>query len=593
MKPLSFWQYVRKMLAYAPGVSTLHAGLWLAMDLLGLIPAIVVSRLFDRLVSNASSPGYLPLIGALAAVALGQGILWLAAGTTEVRMRFRMSNFIRRNLLHAILSRIRRRQDPEINVGDTLSRIRQDAYYAADMLDWTDEIIMQGAVQLVVTVVLFVIDWRMAVISLVPMLGVVALVQLARNRLATYRERSSQATGVISGAIGDMLAAVSTIQVSSAEAQVIGRLRFLNRERRSAALVDSIATQTLDCVSTNLAGLGYGVVMLLAAIRIQSNALSVGDFVLFATLFATDVAFFAGLSSYLAQRGQAMVAFERMSALLKGAPAEDLVRRTDLTLGRALPSYRAPDDNARVQLECFEAHGLSVKFGPDRPTLDGVSLSVPRGSLTVVTGPVGDGKSTLLRVLAGLEPVTSGWLTWNGRRIDDPATFLRPPNVGYTAQDPKLFSDTAEANISLGSLLSPETLDAALHSAVVADDVETWPERLDTQIGSRGIRLSGGQRQRLATARMVARCPELLVVDDVSSALDVETERTLWDRLLEDPEATCIAVSHRRPTLLRADQIIVLKDGRVEDTGTLEELLERNEFVQHVWRETGEFAALA
>jgi len=147
---------------------------------------------------------------------------------------------------------------------------------------------------------------------------------------------------------------------------------------------------------------------------------------------------------------------------------------------------------------------------------------------------------------------------------------------------PGLLSDTLRENVLLGWPEQADALARAVYRAVLERDVETFPQRLDTPIGVRGMKLSGGQAQRAAAARMLVRQPELLVMDDTSSALDVETERVLWGRLLGQG-ATCLVVSHRPAVLERADQILLLQEGRLVASGTLAELLATNDEMRRLY----------
>jgi ATP-binding cassette subfamily B protein len=174
-----------------------------------------------------------------------------------------------------------------------------------------------------------------------------------------------------------------------------------------------------------------------------------------------------------------------------------------------------------------------------------------------------------------------GTLRWNGKVIADPAPFMVPPRSAYTPQLPQLFSDTLADNILFGVDADPAE---AIRLAVLEDDVAEMASGLATRLGSRGVRLSGGQIQRTAAARMFVRRPQLLVCDDLSSALDVDTEAALWQRVVEDRNRTVLAVSHRRAVLQAADQVIVLRNGRVEDVGTLRELLDRCAEMGRLWR---------
>jgi ATP-binding cassette subfamily B protein len=428
-------------------------------------------------------------------------------------------------------------------------------------------------------------DWRYALLTFAAVGSYIGFTLAFTNWRVKFRRSMNESDSDAQTKAVDSLLNYETVKYFGNEAHEARRFDSALARYEQVAVKSQVTLNMLNLGQAAIVSLGLGLVMLMAANGVRHGEFSVGKFVLVNTYLMQLYQPLNFLGFVYRELKQSIVDMEQMFRVL--AAGEEVADRPGAT-PLAAPALR--ESAGEVVFE-------DVQFGyrPDREILRGISFRVPAGKSLAIVGPTGAGKSTIGRLLFRFYDVTGGRVLVDGQDVRDVTQDSLRAAIGVVPQDTVLFNDTIRYNIAYGRPgASQAEIEDAARVAQVHDFVLRLPDGYDTRVGERGLKLSGGEKQRVAIARTVLKDPRILILDEATSALDTGTEQGIQSALKAvSRHRTTLTIAHRLSTVVDADQILVLADGRVAERGTHGELLARDGIYARMWAMQAEQQELA
>ena len=470
-----------------------------------------------------------------------------------------------RNALFAHLQRLPLAYFQHTKTGDLMSRLTNDLASVREMLGIGAVAALDGALLILAALPLMIgIDPWLTLWSLLILPGITLLVLTFGNRIHRGYREVQQFLGRVSIFVQENLAGIRVVQAYAQEENQARRFRDLSAEYMRKNLVVARLSGLLWPLMAVFSGLAAAIVLWLGGRRVLMGQLTIGQFVQF--------------NGYLAMLTWPVMAIGYVVNLYQRGTSA-LTRLVEILESPVAPGYLTPEDGSPRRLRGdIEFRRLSFRYAPDGPwVLRDLSLTIPAGTRCAILGEVGAGKSTLVHLVSRLFEAPEGSLFLDGRDIRTISLPTLKASIGLVSQDIFLFSETIRENILFGRHdATVEDMEEAARIAALLASIQEFPDRFETLLGERGVRLSGGQKQRTALARALIKNPPILILDDAFSSVDVQTEERILRELKASMEGrTTILISHRISTVKDADQIVYLKDGRIVEQGTHQELMAR------------------
>ncbi len=557
--------------AYAWTQWKFYLGGTLALIVTNII-VLEIPQLAKQVINAVASGSSLDGFTLLALAIIGLGITQIVIRTMSRILIFWPGRTLEAAVKHDVFSHILRVPAAKMiafTIGDLTSRLNNDVtqlriFYAFGVLQVLNVI----CISIFTISKMASIDPTLTALAISPMLLMLGLTRAMMPRLYQSMRENTEALGRLTGKVSEAFSQVHVIQTMNAVETMMSRVEADNDAIFNSNL-RTIWIRTLTWpVMVILIGLSQYATLAWGGRQIIQGSLTVGDIMAFNIYIGMLTFPFASLGIILNVYQRAKPASERLETLTS-LPAEAATKQ--LTASEKISPQAKPTPTTTPLLE---VQHLQFTWPDQRQALRDISLTVNPGERVGIYGAIGSGKSTLFNVITRLQEADSGnvWIKGQNTMAMTPQAVRSV--IAYGLQQPLLFSESVRSNLCLGldeATITDADLEAATRKAQVFDDIMRLPEGWDTTIGEKGIKLSGGQKQRLALARLLMRPAELIILDDVLSAVDHDTEHRLIDALLQTKAALLIA-SHRFSILEPCDKVLVMKSGSMIACGPFAEV---------------------
>lgn len=444
--------------------------------------------------------------------------------------------------------------------GETVSRVTNDTMVVKELITTHISGFITGIISVIGSLtILFIMNWKLTLLVLVVVpLAALILVPIGRKMFSISRETQDE-TARFTGLLNQILPEIRLVKASNAEDVEYGRgkmgisslFKLGVREAKVQSLVGPLISLVL--MAALVAVIGYG------GMQVSSGELTAGALVAFILYLFQIIMPMGQITTFFTQLQKSIGATERMIEIL----AEE---EEDTVTGKQIENAHLP-----IQLDC-----VSFGYKPDQLILKEVSAVIEAGKVTAIVGPSGGGKTTLFKLLERFYTPTAGTIRLGDEPVDTYSLESWREHIGYVSQESPLMSGTIRENICYG--LERDVTDAEIEKAAemayALNFIKELPNQFDTEVGERGIMLSGGQRQRIAIARALLRNPSILMLDEATSSLDSQSEKSVQQALEVLMEGrTTIVIAHRLSTVVDADQLLFVEKGEITGRGTHHELM--------------------